>query len=201
MACALVVLDTHIKYAVYIDGMSSSPLEHAVADPMDNMRDQIRLVGLIFLLCMFEMLVYTLVVVGASLLLGSRKLGFAPGAPPVSSAGAGEAKQPSVRGEHQPWLVVEKLFKAVLYPNFGRLLVVFVMIWDQQVVVINIISMLVITSQYRALQAVMEPPGGFEDWRAQARQVAGALSAGLLCKALVVLAVDRPLTRTRSYLL
>jgi len=51
--------------------------------------------------------------------------------------------------------MARKLVQGLLYPTFGRLIVVFVMIWDPAIVVANLISLLVLSSQWQALRTVV----------------------------------------------
>lgn len=52
----------------------------------------------------------------------------------------------------------KKVVQALVYPNFGRLVALFVMIWERSVVVINLITLLITTSQYLAFQAILTTP-------------------------------------------
>lgn len=51
-----------------------------------------------------------------------------------------------------------KIYMAIVYPLFFRLLAAFVMIWDRQVAILNTIELLVTTMQFIALSAVLEHP-------------------------------------------
>lgn len=82
-----------------------------------------------------------------------------------------------------------KMYMALVYPLFFRLLAAFVMIWDRQLAILNTIELLVATMQFVALSAVVGGPaeisgmgeGGF----AAAAVVAGLASKmgarGILC--------------------
>lgn len=78
-----------------------------------------------------------------------------------TAEGPSSSSLPSAAGAFAP-PSARKLVQCLLYPNFGRLVVVFVMIWDQQIVVANIISVLVLTSQWQGLRAVLGEGGGRE---------------------------------------
>jgi hypothetical protein len=165
MALAFVVLDTHIKYSVYVYSPPSA------TDPADTAREQLHLLLHILLLSAAEHIVFASAFVAAV---------YAPGGWPRHKGGG-------ARG-----VPIRRLLQCVLYPNFGRLLVLFVMIWDQQVIVANIIYVLVLTSQCLALEAALGPEEGKgvgdELWAPQARAVVPVL-VGLACRFAVRLTV------------
>lgn len=229
VSCALILLDTHIKYAIYVHDMvpctawlssppssasnASQEILSSALDPTDNPWDQIQVILWILLLSSLEFVAFTLTVVLASIVLGKAAYTkTTPASPAVSQPEVEPARKTSggLSKFLETWqqegmgFTIDKLLKAVLYPNFGRLLVVFVMIWDQQIIVAYIISVLVLTSQYKAIQAVMEPPSGFGSLQAQVKQVGGALAAGVACKAAIVLlsmSIQRPAGGTCLYML
>lgn len=89
-------------------------------------------------------------------------------------------------GESAPTLSATKMYMAVVYPLFFRLLAAFVMIWDRRVAILNTIELLVATMQFVALLAVIGGPatrgsgmGGVGEGRAAA---AAAVFAGLAAK-------------------
>ncbi|CAM9641939.1 unnamed protein product [Discosporangium mesarthrocarpum] len=72
-----------------------------------------------------------------------------------------------------------KVYMAVVYPLLFRLVASFVIIWDQQAIILNIIGLLVLTMQYVALTAVLEGVpggGGGGSW------AAAAVTAGMVGK-------------------
>ena len=156
------VLDTHIKYAVYVYSSGAQPKEgtgvagagggRGGEDLTDSPEYQLHLVLRIFLLSMLEHVVFAVAVVVTALVASWGVEGSSSSSSSSSSSGEGTSSSSDAG------LAVRKLLQCVLYPNFGQLLVVFVMIWDQQMIVANIISVLVLTSQYRALQAVTSHP-------------------------------------------
>lgn len=88
-----------------------------------------------------------------------------------------------------------RMYMAMVYPLFFRLLAAFVMIWDQQVAILNTIELLVATMQFVALSAVVGGPatmaagmGGIEGARVTAATsvvaglVAKMVGRGLLCR-------------------
>lgn len=74
-----------------------------------------------------------------------------------------------------------KMYMAVVYPLFFRLLAAFVMIWDRQVAILNTIALLVATMQFVALSAVVGGPAAVSGM-GEGGVAAAAIFAGLACK-------------------
>lgn len=79
-----------------------------------------------------------------------------------------------------------KMYMAVVYPLFFRLLAAFVMIWDRQVAILNTIELLVATMQFVALSAVIGGPAtkatGFSGMGSGKFAAATSVVAGLAAK-------------------
>ncbi|CAM9211579.1 unnamed protein product [Scytosiphon promiscuus] len=74
-----------------------------------------------------------------------------------------------------------KMYMAVVYPLFFRLLAAFVMIWDRQVAILNTIELLVATMQFVALSAVVGGPAAVSGM-GEGGVAAMAVVAGLASK-------------------
>ncbi|CAN0092510.1 unnamed protein product [Laminaria digitata] len=75
----------------------------------------------------------------------------------------------------------KKMYMAVVYPLFFRLLAAFVMIWDKQVAILNTIELLVATMQFVALTAVIGGPAAVSGM-GRGGVAAVAIVAGLASK-------------------
>lgn len=141
MATVLVILDIHVKYATYVNttvSSSASPTAHT-----DTANYQLTLLLRILLLSVLEHLVFVGAVAGLAARWLARKRRRADQAtsippPPLT-----------------PTTTAQKLVQALLYPSFGRLLVVFVMVWESSVAVANLISLLVLSAQWQAVHTVV----------------------------------------------
>jgi hypothetical protein len=97
--------------------------------------------------------------------------------------------------------IIRKLAQGLLYPTFGRLIVVFVMVWDPAIVVANLISLLVLSSQWQALRTVVSAAMTLgkrrweEDnrrgWSMEMNAAALPFVVGLICKIMLRLAAFR----------
>lgn len=74
-----------------------------------------------------------------------------------------------------------KMYMAVVYPLFFRLLAAFVMIWDRQVAILNTIELLVATMQFVALSAVVGGPATVSGM-GEGGVAAVAIAAGMASK-------------------
>lgn len=202
MAAVLVILDTHIKYAIYV--VHSSNAQTSEGDPTDTTRYQLQLLSRIFLLSVLEHVVFIGVVMGLALwrLAVARRRSERHGLQQQQTRQ--QAKPPSpvpTPPASSSWtlsLVGRKLMQGLLYSEFGRLLVVFVFIWDNSISVSNLIGLLVLSSQWQALRAVMgvasvaageEGEEKKEGWMIEAEMVAFPFLVALACTGLLRLAV------------
>ena len=94
-----------------------------------------------------------------------------------------------VPGEFGASPAASKMYMALVYPMFFRLLAAFVMIWDRQVTILNTTELLVATMQFVALSAVLggsAAVGGMGENRVAAAAVVAGLASkmvvrGILC--------------------
>ena len=224
MAAVLVILDTHVKYAIYVNSSSSSSSTslstthiYHEGDPTDTTKYQLQLLLRIFLLSVLEHLVFIGVVMGLALwrlaVARRRRRSERQG----REGKEGPQPQQTIQQTRPPSsplpppvsaaplsLVGRKLMQGLTYPEFGRLVVVFVMIWDNSISVSNLIGLLVLSSQWQALRAVMgvaavaageredegkEKEKEEEGWRIEAELAAFPFLFALACKCLLRLAV------------
>ncbi|CAM9598353.1 unnamed protein product [Ectocarpus fasciculatus] len=83
-----------------------------------------------------------------------------------------------------------KMYMAVVYPLFFRLLAAFVMIWDRQVAILNTIELLVATMQFVALSAVVGGPAevsGMGEGGVAAMAVLAGLASKMAARAVLCL--------------
>ncbi|CAM9291140.1 unnamed protein product [Ectocarpus sp. 4 AP-2014] len=83
-----------------------------------------------------------------------------------------------------------KMYMAVVYPLFFRLLAAFVMIWDRQVAILNTIELLVATMQFVALSAVVGGPAavsGMGEGGVAAMSVLAGLASKMVARAVLCL--------------
>lgn len=224
MAVVLVLIDTHIKYAVYVHYSSlTAPQPPDHIDPTDTPTYQVALLLRILLLSLLEHVVFIGVVAGLAMWrLGARRpcdisrppnigVSSIPSSSSSSSSSTSFKAAPSSSSTSSkapksffssPSFVARKLVQGLLYPTFGRLIVVFVMIWDPAIVVANFISLLVLSSQWQALRTVvsaavaLDGTGGSENRKTGGRivEVDAAVMpfvVGLACKCLLRLAAFR----------
>lgn len=226
MAAVLVILDIHVKYAQYVNSTTSPTTpdtHHEEGDPTDTTRYQLQLLSRIFFLSVLEHVVFIAVLMGLSLWrLAVARRRIRRISERQEREGKEMVQQQQVKQQAKPpkasplptppasssWslsLVGHKVMQGLLYSEFGRLLVVFVHIWDNQISVSNLIGLLVLTSQWQALRAVMgvaSVAAGEEDkeegngekeeeegWRIEAEMVAFPFLVALACKGLLRLAV------------
>lgn len=142
MALVLTLVDTHIKYAIYVHYSSISPPNHL--DLTDTPKYQVSLLLRILLLSFVEHFVFVGIIVFLTTWMLAARLHLCH--PQLR----GPASTPYTRT-----FVTRKLVQALLFPNFGRCIVIFVMVWDPAFVVANLISLLVLLSQWQALRAVV----------------------------------------------
>lgn len=142
MALVLTLVDTHIKYAIYVHYSSISPPNHL--DLTDTPKYQLSLLLRILLLSFVEHFVFFGIIVFLTTWMLAVRLHLC---------------RPQLRGPastpYTRTFVTRKLVQALLFPNFGRCIVIFVMVWDPAFVVANLISLLVLLSQWQALRAVV----------------------------------------------
>ncbi|CAN0135598.1 unnamed protein product [Ascophyllum nodosum] len=94
-----------------------------------------------------------------------------------------------VPGEFGASPAASKMYMALVYPMFFRLLAAFVMIWDRQVTILNTTEIFVATMQFVALSAVLggsAAVGGMGENRVAAAAVVAGLASkmvvrGILC--------------------
>lgn len=104
-----------------------------------------------------------------------------PGEDSSSSPENDEAFSPAVFVAAPPPPAATKMYMAVVYPLFFRLLAAFVMIWDKQVAILNTIELLVATMQFVALTAVIGGPAAVSGM-GRGGVAAVAIVAGLASK-------------------
>lgn len=221
MAVVIILIDTHIKYAVYVHYSSlaattTQPTSHV--DPTDTPTYQVALLLRILLLSFLEHVVFIGVVACMVVWkLGARRLSWSPiSAPSLSSsplfsvtesssaAAASEIPLSKASRSLVPFFssfIIRKLAQGLLYPTFGRLIVVFVMVWDPAIVVANLISLLVLSSQWQALRTVVSAAMTLgkrrweEDnrrgWSMEMNAAALPFVVGLICKIMLRLAAFR----------
>ena len=104
-----------------------------------------------------------------------------PGEDSSSSRENEEDFSPAVFVVAPPPPAATKMYMAVVYPLFFRLLAAFVMIWDRQVAILNTIELLVATMQFVALTAVIGGPAAVSGM-GKGGVAAVAIVAGLASK-------------------
>lgn len=104
-----------------------------------------------------------------------------PGEDSSPSPENAEAFSPAVFVAAPPPPAGTKMYMAVVYPLFFRLLAAFVMIWDKQVAILNTIELLVATMQFVALTAVIGGPAAVSGM-GRGGVAAVAIFAGLASK-------------------
>jgi len=221
MAIVTVLIDTHIKYAVYVHysslaATSTQPPSHV--DPTNTPTYQVALLLRILLLSFLEHVVFIGVVTCmVEWKIGALRLSWSPiHAPSLPSSPlfsvttpspAAAASKVSLSKASRSFssffssVVTRKLVQGLLYPTFGRLIVVFVMVWDPAIVVANLISLLVLSSQWQALRTVVsaamaqrerrKEKESIKGWRVEMDAAALPFVVGLICKIMLRLAAFR----------
>lgn len=165
LGVAMATLDAHVRHTALTSEAVQDPLQSNEMDPLME-------TGGVLLASMVEHVCFaggavscawraTAVLHGRS----SRDRDFSP-----------------VQGEFEPSAPeATKMYMALVYPMFFRLLAAFVMIWDRQVTILNTTEMLVATMQFVALSAAVE--GAMVVGGLRKRKVAVlAMAAGLVLK-------------------